>query len=178
MAARCCSYCDVSFASIVWWPLLCGRGAISLTSTFPSRVTNISTASMPIKLSFSTINLAILSASPKIPGERSAGAKRYSTRFWMGWKTISTAGKLFTSPRSLRATITAISLSKGINFSNSAGASNAFERSSLVRMIWTPLPSYPSRPSLFTAGRKDAFFFTSAAFSTSKKSAVGMLCCW
>ena len=29
----CCSNCDVTHASIVKWPLLCGRGAISLTSS-------------------------------------------------------------------------------------------------------------------------------------------------
>ena len=45
-ARICCSYWLVMLASSVQWPLLCGRGASSLTSSSPS-TTNISTASTP-----------------------------------------------------------------------------------------------------------------------------------
>ena len=46
-ARTSCSNWLAAQASIVQWPELCGRGASSLTSTAPSRVTNISTASSP-----------------------------------------------------------------------------------------------------------------------------------
>ena len=47
MARMCSSNWLAGQASIVQWPELCGRGAISFTSTRPSRSTNISTASKP-----------------------------------------------------------------------------------------------------------------------------------
>ena len=47
-ARICCSNWLVRAASSVQWPLLCGRGASSLTSSRPS-LTNSSTASTPTK---------------------------------------------------------------------------------------------------------------------------------
>ena len=46
-ARTCCSNWLTAQASMVQWPELCGRGASSLTSSRPSRVRNISTASSP-----------------------------------------------------------------------------------------------------------------------------------
>ena len=44
---------------MVQWPELCGRGAISLTSTRPSGSTNISTASKPTRSSASATAAAM-----------------------------------------------------------------------------------------------------------------------
>jgi hypothetical protein len=51
IARTSCSNWLVAQASIVQWPELCGRGAISLASTLPSLVTNISSATSPTRSS-------------------------------------------------------------------------------------------------------------------------------
>ena len=64
-------------ASIVQWPELCGRGAISFTSTRPLLSTNISTASNPTRSSASAIRLAMAcAASVDCLGDRRRGKRQ------------------------------------------------------------------------------------------------------
>ena len=92
MARMCSSNWLAGQASIVQWPELCGRGAISLTSTRPSRSTNISTASSPTRSSASATRRAIACACRSTDSGMRAGASVRS-RIWSRWRfsTVSNA---------------------------------------------------------------------------------------
>ena len=79
-ARMCCSNCDVSLASKVWCPLLCGRGASSLTTMRPS-CTNISTASKPTRPICSAMPKAKVRASVAVAAEMRAG----ESERWRMW---------------------------------------------------------------------------------------------
>jgi len=86
------SNCDVIMLSIVWCPLLWGRGATSFTITSPFESTKNSTASRPSILSSSIISLAKLTAFSDCSRVIDDGQINLSTRLALGSKSISTTG--------------------------------------------------------------------------------------
>ena len=177
-ARRCCSNCDVSDETSVWWPELCTRGAISLTSTAPDRSTNISMPNTPAPSSTSMVRRATRAASSRTPLGARAGAT--VVRSIPSSCMFSTAGYVAMRPRVLRAAITDTSIPKSTARSTMTGrppkCASAPPASPCDSMRRLPLPSYPSRRALSTAGQpsRPSAASSSAGPSTPAKSATAM----
>ena len=105
---------------MVQWPELCGRGASSFTSTSPSRVTNISTASRPTSFISCAMWRAIASAFTAIAGVMRAGAMVVSRMWLRCW--FSTGTYIAIAPSKPRAITTEISRWKSTKASRIASS--------------------------------------------------------
>jgi hypothetical protein len=117
-ARTCCSNWLVSQASIVRWPELCVRGAISLTRTRPFRVTKNSTQATPTTSSAARIFSVVSTAAVSTGCGRSAGTLDTS-RMWWAWEFRDGANAAV-DPSSPRAATTEISQSKSIQPSSTS----------------------------------------------------------
>ena len=110
MARTCCSNCEVSAPSIVQWPLLWTRGAISLTIGPSAQAKNstVSTPTWPSARRSALAEAIASSAWPRSPGppgrSRCAGCRLHAR--------CGSAGRRDVSPFAVRARITLNSASK------------------------------------------------------------------
>ena len=117
---------DAAQASIVQWPELCGRGAISLPRRRPSGSTNISSATIPIR-SIPSATAATWARAASAPALRHPGRGEGEVEDVVGVAVLA-GSKTAVVPSVPRAAMAEISAAKGTKASSTSGRGSAGRR--------------------------------------------------